>query len=175
MDAITNPQVAYGEDVIGRITYATTRPDGLEVLNTTINRGIGELIANTTRKAGLTPESISEVVIVGNTAMHHLFLNLNPRYLAQQPYVPTISQAIKHFTQPRGEFTLVIEGSRNKEKPRLTEDIEGQLHYMYLSGITAKEAIAKVAGETGLSRKELYQAWLRLDKTWNKKEIMSKF
>ena len=82
----------------------------------------------------------------------------------------TISQAIKHFTQPRGEFTLVIEGNREKEKPQLTADIEKRLNYMYLSGVTAKEATARVAGETGLSRKELYQAWLRLDKTWNTKK-----
>ena len=41
---------------------------------------------------------------------------------------------------------------------------------MYLAGVTAREATARVAGETGLSRKELYQAWLRLDKTWNAKK-----
>ena len=76
----------------------------------------------------------------------------------------TISQAIEHFTRPRGEFTLVIEGKREKDKPQLTEDIEKQLHYMYQSGVTAKEAIAKISGETGLPRKELYRAWLRLDK-----------
>jgi len=72
-----------------------------------------------------------------------------------------ISQAIEHFTEPRGEFTLVIEGKKEK-KPLLTEDIERQLHQMHLSGVTAKEAIARVAGETGLSKKELYQAWLKL-------------
>jgi len=71
-----------------------------------------------------------------------------------------ISQAIGHFTEPRGEFTLVIEGKK-EEKPQLTEAIEKQLKYMRRSGIAAKEAVAKVAGETGLSRKELYQAWLR--------------
>ena len=82
----------------------------------------------------------------------------------------TLSQATKHFTEPRGEFTLVIEGNREKNKPQLTEDIEKQLHYLYLSGATAKEAIAKVAAETGLSRKELYRAWLRLDKVWEIKK-----
>jgi len=71
-----------------------------------------------------------------------------------------ISQAIGHFTEPRGEFTLVIEGKK-EEKPQLTEAIEKQLKDMRQSGVAAKEAIAKVAGETGLSRKELYQAWLR--------------
>ena len=74
----------------------------------------------------------------------------------------TISQAIEHFTEPRGEFTLVIEGRGEKDKPQLTEDIERRLRRMHLSGVTAKEAIAKVAGETGLSRKELYRAWLKL-------------
>jgi DNA-binding phage protein len=39
---------------------------------------------------------------------------------------------------------------------------------MYLSGATAREAVAAVAGETGLKRKELYQTWLRLDKVWER-------
>jgi 16S rRNA (cytidine1402-2'-O)-methyltransferase len=73
-----------------------------------------------------------------------------------------ISQAIDHFTEPRGEFTLVIEGKKEEEKPQLTEAIEKQLQYMRQSGLAAKEAVAKIAGETGLSRKELYRAWLRL-------------
>ena len=72
-----------------------------------------------------------------------------------------ISQTIKHFTEPRGEFTLVIEGTEEKSKPLLTEDIERQLQQMRISGITAKEAIAKVGGETGLSKKELYQSWIK--------------
>ena len=72
-----------------------------------------------------------------------------------------ISQAIAYFTEPRGEFTLVLEGQK-KDKPLLTEDIEKQLHQMRLSQITAKEAIAKVATKTGLSKKELYRAWLKL-------------
>ena len=84
--------------------------------------------------------------------------------LHEEVFRGSISQAIEHFTEPRGEFTLVIEGKRDRDKPQLTEEIEKQLHYMHLSGATAKEAIAKVAGETGLSRKELYQAWLRPEK-----------
>ncbi len=73
-----------------------------------------------------------------------------------------LSQAIEHFTEPRGEFTLVIEGKREKDKPQLTEAVEAQLQQMRQAGMTAKEAIAQVAGKTGLSKKELYRAWLRL-------------
>jgi 16S rRNA C1402 (ribose-2'-O) methylase RsmI len=72
------------------------------------------------------------------------------------------SQALEHFTCPRGEFTLVIGGKTDKEKPELTQDIEYKLRHMRFSGLTAKEAIAKVVGETGLSKKELYQIWVKL-------------
>lgn len=72
-----------------------------------------------------------------------------------------ISQAMEHFTEPRGEFTLVIEGKVETNRPQLTQDIERQLHSLRLAGVTAKQAIAQVAQETGLSKKELYRAWLR--------------
>jgi 16S rRNA (cytidine1402-2'-O)-methyltransferase len=73
-----------------------------------------------------------------------------------------ISEAIEHFTEPRGEFTLVVEGKKTTAKPQLTNDIERQLRKMRLSGVPAKEAIVRVGKETGLSRKKLYQAWLKL-------------
>lgn len=77
-------------------------------------------------------------------------------------YRGTISETIKHFTNPRGEFTLVIEGRGAKERPQMTDAVEKQLHELYLAGATAKEAVATVAGETGLKRKELYQTWIKM-------------
>ena len=82
--------------------------------------------------------------------------------LHEEVFRGRISQAIEHFTELRGEFTLVVEGRGGKDKPQLTEDVERQLHNMRQSGVKAKEAIAKVARETGLSKKELYRAWLGL-------------
>jgi len=104
-------------------------------------------------------------------ALHDILLVLGDRKVAvcreltkvhEEVFRGTISQAIEHFTEPRGEFTLVIEGEGEKDKPQLTEAIKKQLHHMRRSGVTAKEAIAKVARETGLSKKELYRAWLGL-------------
>ena len=86
--------------------------------------------------------------------------------LHEEIFRGTVSAAMAHFTTPRGEFTLVIEG-KPESKPRLTADIEKQLHYRYLSGMPAKKAIAEMAQETGLSRKELYRTWLKLARTWN--------
>lgn len=73
-----------------------------------------------------------------------------------------LSEAIEHFTEPRGEFTLVIEGLTESPKPELTGAIEKKLRDMRLAGVATKEAVAAVAGETGLSKKELYRAYLRL-------------
>jgi len=73
-----------------------------------------------------------------------------------------VSQAIDYFTQPRGEFTLIIEGKGEQPKPQLTEDVERQLKRMRQSGMTAKEAIGGVARETGIAKKTLYRAWLKI-------------
>jgi 16S rRNA (cytidine1402-2'-O)-methyltransferase len=72
----------------------------------------------------------------------------------------TVSEALAHFTEPKGEFTLVIEGNMQETTKEITEEITDRLHDLRASGISAKEAIAAVGAETGLSRKELYRAWL---------------
>ena len=59
------------------------------------------------------------------------------------------------------------EGKKAQEKPRLNEDIERELYDMYLRGASAKETVAMMSRETGISRKELYQALIKLNKTWH--------
>jgi len=74
----------------------------------------------------------------------------------------TISEAVKHFTAPKGEFTLVIAGNQAEDRPVLSSEIEKRLGLLQLSGKKAKEAISELAGDTGLSKKELYQTWIKL-------------
>jgi 16S rRNA (cytidine1402-2'-O)-methyltransferase len=88
--------------------------------------------------------------------------------LHEEVYRGTVSGAIEHFTEPRGEFTLVIEGKETEPRPQVTDTVERELQRMYLAGVTVKEAINLMAADTGLSRKELYQTWLRLDKIWER-------
>ena len=80
--------------------------------------------------------------------------------LHEEIFRGNISQAIEHFAQPRGEFTLVVEGRIKNNKPELTDDVRQQLRSRVLAGAKAKEAVSQLAGETGLSKKELYRAWL---------------
>ena len=72
----------------------------------------------------------------------------------------TVSATLEHFPQPRGEFTLVIEGGSVKRQP--AEDLERELRLLYQKGVSAKEAISQVAKASGASKKELYRIWLKL-------------
>ncbi|MFC1946833.1 16S rRNA (cytidine(1402)-2'-O)-methyltransferase [Chloroflexota bacterium] len=79
----------------------------------------------------------------------------------EEVFKGTISEAIDYFTEPRGEFTLVIEGDTRIIVPQVTEEIEKQINEMRESGFTAREAIGRISEVTGLSRKELYRTWLK--------------
>jgi 16S rRNA (cytidine1402-2'-O)-methyltransferase len=79
----------------------------------------------------------------------------------EEVFKGTISEVIDQFTEPRGEFTLVIEGHVEEAELQITADVESQLQNMRESGLSAREAIARVSKETGLSRKVLYRVWLK--------------
>ncbi len=85
--------------------------------------------------------------------------------LHEEIYYGTIGEAQSHFQSPRGEFTLVVEGKAPSDKAAADERVEKRLELMLRSGTRAREAVARVALDTGLSRKELYRDWLRLKKT----------
>ena len=89
-----NPQIPYGEDVMSRITYATKNWDGLKKLNEAVVRSVNGLIASACVRAGKDPSDVLEVVVVGNTAMHHMFFGIPPQHLAQAPYAPAVRSAI---------------------------------------------------------------------------------
>jgi 16S rRNA (cytidine1402-2'-O)-methyltransferase len=75
----------------------------------------------------------------------------------------SISQAASRFSSPRGEFTLVIEGSPEVPPiPPSEIDVVQQLRRLRGEGMAARQAIAVVSKKTGLPRRELYQLWLKL-------------
>ena len=89
-----NPQISLGDDVISRISYAMSNPDGLGKLNYEIISCISNLLADLIKQAGILPGNISEIVVVGNTAMHHIFLNIDPSGLGRSPFTPLISSSL---------------------------------------------------------------------------------
>ncbi len=83
-----NPQSRYGGDIMTRVRYTRRNEGGREALQAAIVDGINECIEEAVREAGIDTDHIYEAVFVGNTAMHHLFLGIEPSYVAGSPYVP---------------------------------------------------------------------------------------
>jgi uncharacterized 2Fe-2S/4Fe-4S cluster protein (DUF4445 family) len=122
--SMMNPQCKYGEDVMARITYHMTTPDGLQRMSDDIIDGVNELIekaiANTyppqkkkKKKKDeegpdefievpaegktylrLKREDIEDITIGFNTAMHHIFLTLNPEFVGLAPFPPVIHHSL---------------------------------------------------------------------------------
>jgi uncharacterized 2Fe-2S/4Fe-4S cluster protein (DUF4445 family) len=89
-----NPQVQYGADVISRITYADQEKDGLERLRSSIVACVNSLIGEAAGRANIDRRHIYDLVFVGNTCMHHLFLGILPTALGRYPYQPVVRSAV---------------------------------------------------------------------------------
>ena len=93
-ESMMNPQVTYGEDVMSRITYCMTHPDGLAHMHQTIIKGINELAGRAAAQAHIKRRDIIDIAVVGNTCMHHLFLNIDPQYIGRSPFPPAIHHSM---------------------------------------------------------------------------------
>lgn len=89
-----NPQIIYGENVIARINYSLTNPDGTEKLKNSVLSGLNEIIDEVTEKAEITRESVYEIVLVGNTTMNHLFFGISVEGLSKVPFVPVTTSPV---------------------------------------------------------------------------------
>lgn len=87
-----NPQAQHGADVISRTEYSKTHPDGLARLQREAVGVVNQVVAQALECVNAGPERIHEMTVVGNTCMHHLFLGLDPQYIAQTPYIPVNSE-----------------------------------------------------------------------------------
>ena len=122
--SMMNPQCKYGEDVMARITYHMTTADGLQRMSDDIIEGVNELINKAVentyppkkkkkKKKGedgpaemvevpeegktylrLSIEDIEDITIGFNTAMHHIFLSLNPEYVGMAPFPPVLHHSL---------------------------------------------------------------------------------
>jgi uncharacterized 2Fe-2S/4Fe-4S cluster protein (DUF4445 family) len=92
---VMNPQISYGEDIISRINGVVKSQDEGVQLQKLAAEAISELGADLCAEVSAKTEEIVEAVIVGNTAMHHLFLGLPVKQLAVSPFVPAVSWALE--------------------------------------------------------------------------------
>jgi len=91
---IMNPQIAYGEDIITRIGAAGRSAADAERLQNLLIEALNQLAAELCAKIQARTAEIFEAVVVGNTAIHHLFLRLPVKQLAHAPYIPALRAAV---------------------------------------------------------------------------------
>ncbi|MBC2715423.1 MAG: DUF4445 domain-containing protein [Desulfobacteraceae bacterium] len=87
---IMNPQIAYGEDVIARIGRAMEHSEALKLQKLVVD-ALNQSVKELCDQLNLNVAEIIEAVVVGNTAMHHLFLRLPVKQLAMAPYIPAVN------------------------------------------------------------------------------------
>jgi uncharacterized 2Fe-2S/4Fe-4S cluster protein (DUF4445 family) len=93
-EAIMNPQVRFGEDLMSRVSYGMMNPQGVERMHRSVVRGVNELAEKATAAVGLTVHDIMDIVVVGNTIMHHLFLGIDPVELGGAPFALAVASPL---------------------------------------------------------------------------------
>lgn len=90
-----NPQVAYGADILSRITYGDQSTDSLHRLRQEVIAAINELIDDMTTAAQLDSHLIYAATFAGNTVMQHILAGLDPSNIGVTPFVPITAEAIE--------------------------------------------------------------------------------
>ncbi|MCW3978922.1 MAG: ASKHA domain-containing protein, partial [Candidatus Bathyarchaeota archaeon] len=136
--SMMNPQIQFGEDVISRITQALEKKEGLKELHECVVLGINQMIREVCAEAGVSQREVYEMTMVGNTAMHHLFLDVTPRSLAFAPYTPAFSDPVD---VEAGELGIDINPA-------------GNVHALpVIAGFVGSDCVADVLA-TGVDRSE---------------------
>ncbi len=90
--------------------------------------------------------------------------------LHEEVHRSSIAAALEHFTNPRGEFVLVVAGGAAGKAADAPEELVAdkiaaareQLMKNIQEGMRARAAVAAVTAATGLPRREVYRLWLEL-------------
>jgi len=88
-----NPQGQFGADVISRIEHALQ--GGNHKLQNCIRDTMEALTKELCTRTGIPETEIGAASIVGNTAMHHLLLGIDPKPLVIPPYMPNVFEALE--------------------------------------------------------------------------------
>src|SRR4030042_3516723 len=91
---IINPQIIYGEDVMSRLNFAIQNKANAGKIQQVVIDKINEAAVEICSRNNLTSREITEMTVVGNTAMLHLFLKLPVKQLGLSPFVSSIKKSL---------------------------------------------------------------------------------
>jgi len=81
--------------------------------------------------------------------------------LYEEVFRGPVSEALRHFIEPRGEFTLVIAGAQPASgEEDVPDSVIAEMQRLREEGAGAQEAVARLSRRYGMSRRRLYRLWL---------------
>lgn len=90
----SNPQAAFGEDVISRITHIHRDPRLLGRMQSLIVAEINRLLADGARSCGVDIDDVLDAVVVANPTMLHILMGVDPEPIGRGPYMSVWTEAI---------------------------------------------------------------------------------
>jgi len=87
-EKLVNGQVAYGTDILSRITFSLEDPSHPEKLQAATVETFSALMAQLTESTGICADQCPVMILSGNTAMIHFLLKLNAWTVFAAPYAP---------------------------------------------------------------------------------------
>ena len=90
--------------------------------------------------------------------------------LYEEVFRGTASEALAHFSEPRGEFVLVIRGvtttaAASGPTDDQLEEAGQRLAAFRKDGVRAKDAVAQVSDALGMTKNRVYQMWVESGRT----------
>ncbi|MBP1691034.1 MAG: Methyltransferase corrinoid activation protein [Bacteroidetes bacterium] len=82
-----NPQARYGADIMSRVGHAVAEKGHARLVEV-IRHQIGKMIDELLEAAHRGGDHIADIVLVGNTVMHHLFCDFSVEPLSHYPFEP---------------------------------------------------------------------------------------
>jgi uncharacterized 2Fe-2S/4Fe-4S cluster protein (DUF4445 family) len=131
---LMNPQIACGEDVISRISYASQSGEAAQQLQRKIIETLNQLVLEFCRDLAFSREQVVEMVVAGNTAMHHLFAGLPVQQLGVAPYLPATAAPLRLAARDLG--IEIAPGAAIYTPPNIAGFVGGD-HVAMLLGIGA--------------------------------------
>ena len=83
-----NGQIAYGTDILTRITYALETPEHMDDLQRATAETFNRLLTALTEKTGIDAAACPAMIVSGNTTMMHFLLKLDAWTVFASPYAP---------------------------------------------------------------------------------------
>ena len=133
----------------------------VEILNNLITQSRTMVLFESPRRTLQTLQDIQE--IVGGSRKGAVVREISKTY--EEVIRGSISDLVSwaQAKEVLGEITLVIAGVENTGKKEVDEEAVRQVKQLVDGGSSFKDAVQEVSTQQGLSRRELYEASLRLD------------